>query len=143
MEIPPAGYLFSQQSVNPAWKCVIAVRGGGTNETEINFGTYLLANYYSEFHYDNLTMGLAVNSKNSWNATIEYSDSEDDDDGLSTFGVVMIVLSCLILICGLVGVLYYCGRKEKTGNSSKKTQHYDISPSEDPTDTQDLMDKES
>jgi len=118
MSIPPAGYLFSKSSVNPDWNCVMAIRGGLGNKTEVQLGTYFLANYYTEFHYDNMTIGLGVNKFNSWNATVEPAASpSDDDSGLSTLALVMIILSCILGVIILIAAVYCCSQKSKGGAS--------------------------
>merc|ERR1712159_196787 len=79
LQVTPSGYLVDGTA--SGWKCVAAVMGGVAKNTEVQFGTYFLANYYAQFNYDNNTVSLAVNSLNSFNTTLVVpSDNSSDDD---------------------------------------------------------------
>lgn len=116
--VAPAGYLVNNVKSltgSSSWKCMVAIQGSNSvNASQVNLGTYFLANYYAQFNYDNNTVSLAASSVNSFNNTIVLpSDSSDDDDGLAGWAIFLIVLASLIVVALVLGLLYkMCGKKD-------------------------------
>lgn len=125
LNIPALGYLMNgDMDGDSAWKCTLGIRGGMPAKHPVLLGTYFLANYYAEFDYDNLAVGLAPNAYSSWTSSVIYvpSSSDDDDDGLSSGAIAGVVIGCLVGIFLLCGLFYYCYGKY-AGKDSAKTSH--------------------
>jgi len=70
LSIPPAGYLVEVSEENSESKCMTNIIKDKSLSEKAIFGTSFLANFYAEFDYDAMTISLASNTLNGFNATI-------------------------------------------------------------------------
>lgn len=75
--IPPSGYTYRKQSLNQDYKCMIAIESG-LKSGQVTLGTYFMANFYAEFDYVQMTVGLGINTFAAWNATSIGNSSSID-----------------------------------------------------------------
>jgi hypothetical protein len=90
--IPPSGYTYRKQSKNADWNCMIAIEPG-LKAGEVTLGTYFMANFYAEFDYDQLQVGLGINTFAAWNSSSIGNQTDIDPAAphLPTWAIFAIV----------------------------------------------------
>ena len=114
--IPPSGYTYRKQSKNADWNCMIAIEPG-LKAGEVTLGTYFMANFYAEFDYDQLQVGLGINTFAAWNSSSIGNQTDIDPASpqqMSTWAIIAIVFFSIVFLAIITLLIVTLVNKKKS-----------------------------